>query len=285
MAKANWLDYYRCEQIIRKSSKTFYAAFKRIPDKAMRKGVFAVYAFCRTADDLIDVRHDEQGLLNFERDLKRYILAGERSNHFMWRALQDTFTKFPSTIDSYQLMIEGQKMDLRNQSYKTLDELFGYCEAVASSVGWMLNPILATGNHEQLHECARSLGIAMQLTNILRDIGEDLLIGRCYLPTDQLAKYQISKDDLSRGIISSNFIKLFEELASIAQHHYDKAESYLHLYPSDVRQVLLVALRFYKEIIAACRAAEYDVFTRRNYVTDTRKREILASIVKGEQII
>lgn len=275
---ANWLDYYRCERIIKRSSKTFYAAFSKIPDKHTRNAVYAVYAFCRTADDAVDRYHDAKRLNDIHDGITHYLLNNESSSNFMWRALQDTLQRYPSSITPYIQMISGQRMDLDNQPYHTMDDLVVYCEAVASSVGWMLNPILTPTKANELHECARSLGIAMQITNILRDIGEDFRINRCYIPDELFVKYKYSKTQLSHGIITPEFVELFEYLATFAYKHYRIAETSFSMYPKEIGNVLLVASRFYEEIINACRAANYDVFTKRNFVTTQRKIEILADL-------
>lgn len=272
------LDYWRCERIIRKASKTFYAAFSKLPSRQERQAVYAIYAFCRLADDCVDEQEDPTALSRFETEFQMAIAQSNKASHFMWRALQDTLHKYPTSLTPYQLMIEGQRMDLEKVIYNTMDDLIVYCERVASSVGWMLNPVLAPLHQDQLHECARSLGIAMQLTNILRDIGEDYQRGRIYLPHQWMAKHHYTADDLSHAIINSNFKNLWESIAQVAELHYDRAAEDFHYYPLASQLVLRAAAVLYRDILNACRSANYDVFTRKNFVSTERKLLLIEEI-------
>ncbi len=272
------LDYWRCQLVIYRASKTFYAAFSRLPTRQERQAVYAIYAFCRMADDCVDEHPNPNCLSRFEHDFEAAIIRGQNVPHFMWRALQDTLSKYPSSTDPYRMMIEGQKMDLNHVVYETMEDLFVYCERVASSVGWMLNPVLAPLHHDHLQECARSLGIAMQLTNILRDIGEDYRRGRVYLPTQWMSMHHYTAEDLSRAIINANFKDLWEAIAQQAEIHYDRAAKDFHWYPAESQFVLRSAATLYREILSACRAADYDVFHHKNYVTRERKLELIQHI-------
>jgi phytoene synthase len=268
-------DYWRCQQVIRRASKTFYMAFSRLPTRQERQAVYAIYAFCRMADDCVDEHPHPNRLARFEQEFEVAIVKRQNVPHFMWRALQDTLSKYPSSLDPYRMMIEGQKMDLNPIPYETFDDLVMYCERVASSVGWMLNPILAPLHHDHLHECARSLGIAMQLTNILRDIGEDYRRGRIYLPTQWMTMYHYTAEDLSCAIINANFKNLWEAIAHQAEIHYDLASNDFHWYPPESQFVLRSAATLYREILNACRSAHYDVFHHKNYVSRERKQELI----------
>lgn len=271
-------DYWRCERIIQKASKTFYAAFSQLPTREQRRAVYAIYAFCRLADDCVDEHHDEQALNQFERDLQALPKETNRPTHFMWRALRDTWRQFPSTMKPYQLMIDGQRMDFHKVSYDTMIDLYGYCERVASSVGWMLNPVLAPGKAETLEECARSLGIAMQLTNILRDVGEDLRLGRIYLPTQVIHEHGYDMERLKNAIIDPSFIQVWETIARDAETHYERAARYFHLYPPHSQFVLRAAALLYREILTVCRDSHYDVFTKKNFVPRERKLALIEQL-------
>lgn len=143
-------DYWRCQQVIRHASKTFYAAFSRLPTRQEQQAVYAIYALFRIADDCVDEHPHSNRLARFEQEFDAAIMKRQYVPHFMWCALQDTWSKYPTSTDPYRLMIEGQKTDLNPTPYETLDNLIIYCERVASSVGWMLNPILAPLHHDQL---------------------------------------------------------------------------------------------------------------------------------------
>ncbi|MFP4178002.1 MAG: phytoene/squalene synthase family protein [Acholeplasmataceae bacterium] len=281
-------DYQRCESVIRENSKTFYKAFSLIGNTDKRNAVFAVYAFCRMVDDAVDRADDPDLLDRYERELNAF-KEGETPDRFVWRALRDTAQRFyPDDYDygPFFDQIQGQRLDIEHQGYRMVDDLLEYCYLVASSVGLMLLPILSPENAHQLRGFALELGYAMQLTNILRDVGEDARNNRVYLPSDLLSRANITVDDLIHGRITDGFIAVFEELAGIAEDYYEKALAAIDGFPADVRLPLGASILFYRAIIAACREAGYDVFTRKNYVSDAAKAELVVQakslMAKGE---
>ena len=270
-------DIEQCEAIIKKNSLTFYKAFSMIKNRKQREAIYAVYAFCRYADDLIDEYQDQEGLKRLETELTLF-KEGITINHFRWRALRKTTKSFYPKDYDYQPffeMIEGQKMDLTFKGYETEEELLDYCYHVAGTVGLMLTPILSPTHYASLDAFAIHLGYGMQLTNILRDIGEDFKHHRVYLPKDLMEKANYSMEDLSFGKISIEFINLFEDLATKAEMYFQGALDQLDLFEKDVRQPLGLSIILYREIINACREANYDVFSKKNYVSDQRKHQLI----------
>lgn len=269
-------DYKHCEMIIKKNSKTFYKAFSAIRNRRKRNAVYAVYAFCRKADDLIDENQDPDGLDALEDALARFV-QGEKIDDVIFRALSDVRRLYGKDylFKPYFEMIEGQRMDFKHQGYQTLDDLLKYCYHVASTVGRMLVPILAPRSKDVLMTFADELGYAMQLTNILRDVGEDQRNNRIYLPQDLMARHQVTKADLAEGRITQGFINLFEELAGHAERYYDKSLENLHLFPFDARIPLGLSIILYRGILDAIRASDYDVFTKKNYVSDAQKKALI----------
>lgn len=275
-------DIAQCEEIIKKNSLTFYKAFSKINDKKRREAVYAVYAFCRYADDLIDEDQDIDGLNQLKQNLDHYV-KGKTPDNFRFRALRQTTKSFYPKNYSYQPfydMIKGQEMDFTFQEIKTEEDLLNYCYYVAGTVGLMLTPVLSP-KHQLLNEFAVTLGYAMQITNILRDIGEDYQRGRIYLPTSLLEQANYSKDQLSRGIINSEFINMFEHLAKKAENYYKRALADLYMFPDEVKIPLGLSIILYREIIQACRDANYDVFSQKNYVSDTRKDELIQTYIQS----
>lgn len=276
-------DYKRCETVIKDNSKTFYKAFSKIKDRHKRNGVYAVYAFCRMTDDAIDVAGDIDLLDRYENELKAF-KNGDVPDHFMWRALKDTTKRFYPKDDDFKPffeMIEGQRMDIDHKGYQKLEDLLDYCYHVASTVGLMLLPILAPKNHRHLRDFAVELGYAMQITNILRDIGEDARNGRIYLPKELLAQANLTSEDLVHGKITDEFMLLFEKLAGIAEDYYDKALAKIHAFDSDVRLPLGLSIVLYRAIIDACRVSGYDVFTKKNHVSDETKNKLIETYRKS----
>lgn len=275
-------DIKACEKIIKKNSLTFYKAFSKIQDKAKREAVYAVYAFCRYADDLVDEDRDFKGLEQLKLDLDSYVL-GQIPNHFMFRALRKTTHSFYHKnydFKPFYDMIKGQEMDLNFKVFETEKELLEYCYYVAGSVGLMLVPVLSKENQHKLIEFAVTLGYAMQITNILRDIGEDYRNNRIYIPKEIMGKANYSLDDLAHGKINDEFIKMFEYLAQKAENYYRRACDDLYMFKDDVRIPLALSIVLYKEIIQICRNENYDVFTKKNYVSDQRKNELIESYMK-----
>jgi phytoene synthase len=275
-------DLRLCEEIIKRNSLTFYKAFSKIQDKEKRHAVYAVYAFCRYADDLIDEDQDIEGLNALEEALSQFVKTQTPSD-FRFRAIKRYATPFYKDFDYKPFfdMIKGQRMDLSHQGFQSLDDLLHYCYYVASSVGLMLTPILATKNHQKLNEFAVRLGYAMQITNILRDVGEDYKHHRIYLPKDLMRKYAYSEKDLGQGLVNESFIKLFEHLASIAENDFQYALDHIHLFDKEAQVPLALAIVLYQAIIQACRDEKYDVFTKKNFVSDEKKQDLISIYMKG----
>ena len=257
-------DFLYCKEIIKENSKSFYKAFSRLPkDKA--NAIFAVYAFCRTADDLIDLRNDAERLNLFKDELSLFS-KGEIVDKPLWRALEEVFKNYNMDIKPFFEMIEGQLMDANFKNIETQDELIDYCYYVAGTVGLMILPILSTKHHKELEEVAVKLGTAMQITNILRDIGEDLKINRIYIPKEIMDKFNYSSLDLSSNLINNNFIKLWEYEAKISEELYKEAYKKIKLFDKDSSGAVLLAATLYKEILNSVRKNNYDCLTKRNYV-------------------
>ena len=270
-------DIKMCEEIIKKNSFTFYKAFSKIKNKQKRDAIYAVYAFCRYADDLVDEEQNKEALIDLEDELTLF-KNGYKINHFRWRALRYTTKPFYGPSYDYKPfydMIEGQKRDLNHMGYDTLEELLKYCYLVAGTVGLMLVPILSRKNSKELEKFAIDLGYAMQITNILRDVGEDYRNHRIYLPKDMLKNANYSIDDLAHDIINNEFKNLFEELAKIAEDNFDLALSKINLFPDDSRLPLALSIILYREILNSCRENGYDVFTKKNFVSDERKNQLI----------
>jgi 15-cis-phytoene synthase len=207
-------DAQVCRRIVREHARTFYLASVFLP-APKRRAAYALYAFCRVADDIVDraeraSAHSEHDAATVAAELAahdrkmRDAMAGRPSDP-VFRELHTVVRQFsvPGTV--LQELMGGVAMDLNPTSYATWDELARYCEGVASSVGEMCTYVFGVPGGERVRTAAlkhaRTLGIAMQLTNILRDVGEDARRGRCYLPTRELAQYGLSADEILNGTL------------------------------------------------------------------------------------
>jgi phytoene/squalene synthetase len=277
----NIVDDLRCKKMIKINSLTFYKAFSKIKNRRKRQAIYAVYAFCRYADDIVDEKKDEHALDALEINLQKFVEKKKTKNYF-FRALKRASKFYPKDYDYQPFfdMIQGQRMDLNHQGYQTLDDLLSYCYYVASSVGHMLIPILAPKNHHSLKDFANHLGYAMQLTNVLRDVGEDLKRNRIYIPQHMMQKANLKIEDLKSGKINSEFIELFEVLAKLAEDKFDKALNDVHLFPDDAKLPLALSIILYRAILDVCRKNGYDVLTKKNFVTDEKKNALIQNYLK-----
>ncbi|MGX1264986.1 phytoene synthase [Rossellomorea marisflavi] len=268
--------YDHCESVIKHHSKTFFRAFSLLP-KNQRKAVWAVYAFCRRADDIVDEGSPPEVLDRFEQEFELF-LEGTFEEQPIWIALDDVFKRFNMDREAFRDMIKGQRMDLAGRRYMTLDDVLDYSYHVASTVGLMLLPILAPGKEKELREDGIYLGYALQLTNILRDVGEDLDRCRLYLPQDLLVKHECSVEDLRDGRTTEAFRLVWEEMAGIAEHYYRLSMRTIGLYPIYSRAPVKGAALLYKEILNEVRKNGYDVFSKKNFVSGNEKEKIISTI-------
>lgn len=270
--------YDYCKKIIERHSKTFSKAFSMLP-KQQKKAVWAIYAFCRRADDIVDEgMHPKEELEHFAREFDLFMEGQLNSDHPAWVALDDVFKQFPMDSKPFYDMIAGQRMDLYPEPIKTKENLLDYCYHVASTVGLMLLPVIAPGKVAMLRKGAIELGYAMQITNILRDIGEDLDRDRIYLPSDVMYEYNYSVADLQEGRRNDAFIKLWEDLATDAEQYYASALKTISYYPIYSQAPVGGAAKMYRAIIQSVRKNDYQVFNERNFVSDQEKKQIIAEM-------
>lgn len=264
-------DFSYCEKVIKEHSKSFYAAFSTLPkEKAM--SIYAIYAFCRKVDDLVDEESDAEGLKKLDDQLSRFE-KGEVLDHPIWRALRTVFNVYEMDINPFYNMIRGQEMDLSFQQSKTQKDLETYSYYVAGTVGLMLLPLL-TERPEDYQEEAIALGTAMQITNILRDVGEDLKSNRIYLPKDVMEKHCYTLEMLKNKEINSWFIDLWEYEAKKAEIYYEHSLELVYNVNKEAKKPLLLSLLFYKEILNTVRLNGYQCFEKRNVVSKRRKLEL-----------
>lgn len=268
--KEIYKDYKYCREIIKRHSKSFYYAFKHLPEDDAN-AVYAIYVFCRIADDIVDqrdsVEHKKSKLDTFSKQLLKFeegILIDEP----MWRALKDVYERYPLDLSAFKMQIIGQNMDLIYTQPETMKDIERYSLYVAGSVGRMLLPILSTDANLEMKKNAEKLGIAMQITNILRDIGEDFTQHqRIYIPKEIMNKFNYTYQQLASFEINADFIKMWEHLAEYAETLYDEFYQYIDQYHMHARLPLLLSMLVYKEILNEVRRNKYDCLTKRNHVS------------------
>jgi phytoene synthase len=236
-----------------------------------RRALYAVYAFCRFIDNIADdeLAHDPAALLARWRRELAAVYAGT-PGHPISRALADSVARFGIPRRYFEEVIAGVEMDLTRRRYATFDELRLYCYRVASAVGLICIDIFGYRN-PRTEVYAENLGIAFQLTNIIRDVREDAARGRIYLPLEDLARFEVGEEQILNGIHTPQFRTLMEFEAGRAREFYAAAEASL---PAEDRGTLLTAeaMRLiYGDILRRIVRADYRVFDRRYRLSAPRK--------------
>ena len=272
--------YEACRKETAKWAKTFYLGTMLLPP-AKRRAIWAIYVWCRRTDELMDSteaqkksRNELSDRLNQWEDKTKNIFAGNTQDD-LDAVLADTLQKFPQSIQPYIDMIEGQRMDLDTTRYKTFEELELYCYRVAGTVGLMTQGVIGidaayTRNPNlpppDTSRAAIALGIANQLTNILRDVGEDRGRGRIYLPLEDLKKFNYSEEDLFKGTINENWKALMAFQLARARDWFQQSEEGIKWLSIDARWPIWTSLRLYRGILNSIEKIDYDVFSNRAYV-------------------
>ena len=269
--------YEYCGQITAHYAKTFFLGTKLMPtDK--KHAVWAIYVWCRRTDELVDgpnAMHITPAALDRWEERLEAAFAG-RPYDMLDLALTDTIAKFPDLeIQPFRDMITGMRMDLRKSRYHTFEELYEYCYCVAGTVGAMCLPVMGTipgANKEQVLRAAIGLGIANQLTNILRDVGEDLRTrDRIYVPIDEMARFGYSEEKLKQGIIDDSYRAYTDYLIDLAFSYFKDAEDGVNLLSESARWPVWSALLIYRDILNKIKKNGYNNFTDRAYVTKHEK--------------
>jgi phytoene synthase len=245
---------------------TFYYAFLVLP-KEQRRAIIAVWDFCRAVDDAVDEGAAEQSAqprdaISFWRDELARCYEGGRPETSQGRNLMPLIGRFALPRDAFEDVIDGVAMDLDRSRYQTFDELIEYCRRVASAVGMICIRIFGCRNARS-RDYALHLGIALQLTNILRDVKADLAQGRVYLPLDDLAAAGCTIEDLAAGRMSEPVRKVIEFECRRAREFYQRA---IDVRPDEDRRRLRAAeimRAVYFEILKRIERSGYDVFTAR----------------------
>lgn len=273
--------YAVCEAITREHSKTFYLSTMFLPaDK--RRAVRAFYAFCRSTDDIVDVpsRAAMSTLSEWRSHAAR---PASEQQHPVLRAWADTRERFDVPRVYADELIEGCEMDLHVNRYATWDELRTYCYHVASTVGLISMHIIGSkdGSAETLERAkpaAVDLGVALQLTNILRDVGEDLGRNRIYLPQEDMERFGVTEHDLRRGKAIPRIKHLLRFEMDRADELYDRSIPKIGLLKGDGRVAVGAAAVLYRGILGKIVLNDYDVFNRRAYLTTSEKISRLPAV-------
>ena len=277
--------YETCRKETQKWAKTFYLGTLLLPQEK-RKAIWAIYVWCRRTDEIMDSveastkSQDElsDNLDEWEENTKNVFKGKIKSE--LDSVLLDTIEKYPQSIQPYLDMIDGQRMDLNKFRYKDFDELKLYCYRVAGTVGLMTQNVMGIDSAytsapwsamPDPSEAAIALGIANQLTNILRDVGEDRQRGRIYLPQVDIEKFNYSEEELLQGKINKQWKSLMNFQLTRAREWFQKSEDGIKWLSSDARWPVWTSLRLYRGILDSIERLDYDVFNNRAFVKNSVK--------------
>ncbi len=262
-------SYRHCRAVARTRAKNFYYSFLLLP-REKRDAMCAVYAFMRNADDLSDEPGaSREPLVRWRAALDR-ALAGDCGGHPALPAFYDTVKRYRIPANYFHEMIDGVSSDLEPRRIETFEELYRYCYQVASVVGMTTIHIFGFDDPEALR-LAEKCGIAFQLTNIIRDVREDLERGRVYIPREDLARFGMERIEPGAG-----FTELMRFEGERALEYYRESEPLVGMVHPSSRRALWALIEIYRRLLEKIETSGYDVLSRRISLTPAQKALIAA---------
>ena len=270
------IGYQESRDITRREAKNFYYAFLTLPQER-RRAIYVAYAFCRYCDDAVDtagsVDQKVATLESLHASLNDAYTG--RTSDPLFLALADVADRHDIPEEYFKQVIHGVESDLTKVRYQDFEELRSYCYQVASVVGLICLQIFGYKD-DSAREHAIDLGLAMQLTNIARDIQEDLGLGRIYLPQDEIARFGYSEEALEAGIVNESFIDLMRFQAQRARGYFDSGFKLLPYLSPRSRACPAVMGQLYSKVLQRIEEAEFDVFQHRISLSKTEKLRVTA---------
>ncbi|MBI2913595.1 MAG: presqualene diphosphate synthase HpnD [Chloroflexi bacterium] len=277
--------YDHCQALTKREAKNFYYGFMLLPGQ-QRRSIYAAYAFARECDDIVDAGLPSQEaavqLAAYRESLDRCLQGRPQGSVFL--ALRDAINRYRIPQEYFYRLIDGVEMDLTVRRYQSFHELKRYCYLVASVVGLISIEIFGYRGGEQAREYAASLGIALQLTNILRDVQEDLQRDRIYLPQNELARFAYAEDDLCAGVATDTFRRLMAFQVTRAGEYYKRGRLLFPYLPRRARACVGVMAGIYSRILDDIQRQPETVLRRRLSLSAGQKlalagRELVRSLV------
>ena len=285
------MNFRECARITRENAKSFYfASFPLPPGK--RNATYATYAFCRTADDVVDnakpgMEAESRRQLEEFRELLRGIERGDIPDHPLWGPFASTIHTYAIPLSPFYTLLDGIESDLTPRRFENFLELKHYCYQVASTVGLALSHIFGFAEGRAL-DYAANMGIAMQLTNIIRDIAADYELGRVYLPLDELESFGCSEETIRQGVVTERFRELLQFQIARSREFYRRAfQGIRYLTRDGSHWTALLMGDVYRGILDQVERNDYEVFTRRATVTLRGKltRTLLAPLTYRRDVL
>ncbi|MDA8382850.1 MAG: presqualene diphosphate synthase HpnD [Betaproteobacteria bacterium] len=260
-----------CQEKAARSGSSFYYSFLFLPPE-QRRAITALYAFCREVDDVVDECHDA-GVARIKLDWWRGEIEATfrgHAQHPVTQALSPAISHFGLALEPFTEIVDGMEMDLRQERYPDFKALQLYCYRVASVVGHLSASIFGYQDHRTL-KYAHDLGMAFQLTNIIRDIGEDARRGRLYLPLDELGRFSVDPQDIAGGRNSDNFARLMGFQIERALGYYARALATLPAVDRKAQRPGIIMAAIYRTLLDKIGRDAGQVLTRRVSLTPMRK--------------
>ncbi|GAA4566051.1 phytoene/squalene synthase family protein [Micromonospora coerulea] len=276
--------YARCQDLHQRHGRTYYLATRLLP-AWKRRHVHALYGFTRYADEIVDRTENlppAERAARLDEWSARFVagLHGEPVDDPLLPAVLHTIAVFDLDRADFASFLTSMAMDLTVMSYPSYDDLLDYMDGSAAVIGTMMLPILGSSDPVAAREPARQLGFAFQLTNFIRDVAEDLDRGRTYLPDEDLAKFDVTRDDLlaakAQGCTTPRIRELIEYEVTRAQTHYAAAAPGITLLAPASQACMRTAYALYGGILDEVAAQGYDVFARRARVPQRRRMAVAA---------
>jgi phytoene synthase len=272
-------SYAYCRRVARSRARNFYYSFVLL-SKPQRAAMCAIYAFMRYCDDLSDEPGATRSAIERWRADLDAALQGHFSGHPVWPAFHDAVARYAIPHRYFHEMIDGVASDLDPRRFETFDELYRYCYQVASVVGLTVLHIFGFESPCAL-PLAEKCGIAFQLTNILRDIREDMENGRLYLPVEDLRRFGVTEGDLRAGTRNPAFLQLMRFEAARARAHYDESRPLLGLVHRKSRPSLTALVGIYSSLLDRIERQNFDVFSQRVRLRALQKSWIVVRALFG----
>jgi 15-cis-phytoene synthase len=275
-------DYVECRRLHRKFGTTYYFATQKFRPE-VRDKVHALYGFVRVPDEWVDNPSSSDPSAQLE-DFNQQLIRGYDNicpTEPVLRAFVDVATGCNIPIKEPLCFLEAMKQDLVQSRYNTYTELQYYMRGSAAAVGVMMCHILGVGGNQEAIRGAVALGEAMQLTNFLRDVGEDIQRGRIYLPLEDMSAFHVAESDIVAGVISPHFVELMKFQIDRARRLYRVAEESLIHLPTDARKPVRIALKLYERILDRIEERRYDVFGGRARTSKIEKLSVAAQVLIG----
>ncbi len=268
------------KEITKQSKSNFLYSFSLLP-KEKNEAINTVYAFCRKTDDIVDDENESvekkySRIIEWRDEFEKALISGD-SKYSLLNNVNNIIKKFSIPVEPFFDLIKGMEMDLKKNRYNTFTELMDYCFNVASTVGLMSIEIFGY-NNPRTKDFAINLGIALQLTNILRDIKTDAQHGRIYIPLEDLRRFNYSENDLLSFRYNDDFIKLMKHECERARFFYEEANKSLSKEDKGLMFAARIMEHIYFRVLKKIEKKNYNVFEKKLKVSKLKKIFITAGV-------